>query len=97
MVPPAAEKRGIKAVGIEPDIAVASIVGTTNVRIGFPNALEPEERFDAVTFNYERAGVPARSEFCGLHIGHGMLLSVNTPNRPGVNDLDGDRHAKGAQ
>lgn len=83
----AARDRGLEAQGIEPDEAVAARSGG-RVRVGFfPDALEPDERFDAITYNDVLEHLPdvgAAVAASVRHLAPGGLLSVNIPNRRGL-------------
>jgi SAM-dependent methyltransferase len=49
-----AASRGLHPVGIEPDVTIAGIAGTrcSSVLVGvFPDVLDPNDRFDVLTFN----------------------------------------------
>lgn len=83
----AARDRGLEAEGIEPDEAVAARSGGL-VRVGFfPDALEAEERFDAITYNDVLEHLPDVDTAVAASIHHlapGGLLSVNIPNSRGL-------------
>lgn len=84
----AATSRGLRAEGIEPDIAVASMAGTGRVRVGyFPDALESDERFDAITFNDVLEHLPDADAAVAAAVRYlrpGGLLSINIPNSEGL-------------
>ncbi len=84
----AARARGIDAQGIEPDEAVAARADSTGVRIGFfPDVLDDDERFAAITYNDVLEHFPdARSAVAATarHLEPGGLLSVNIPNSRGL-------------
>lgn len=84
----AAEARGLKAEGIEPDEAVAARPGTGNVRVGFfPDALDSDDRFDAITYNDVLEHFPdpsAAVEASARHLNPGGLLSINIPTNRGL-------------
>lgn len=84
----AAQERGLKAEGVEPDEAVAARSGTGAVRVGFfPDVLEPAERFDAITYNDVLEHFPdpnAAVEASVRHLKPGGLLSINIPNSRGL-------------
>lgn len=84
----AANERGLKAEGVEPDEAVAARSGTGEVRVGFfPEALEPGETFDAITYNDVLEHFPdadAAVEASVRHLDPGGLLSINIPNSRGL-------------
>ena len=86
----AATARGHRAVGIEPDITVATIAEANgvDVRLGyFPDVLDAGEKFDAVVFNdvFEHLPEPARAleqaRACLLPSG---LVGINLPLASGV-------------
>jgi SAM-dependent methyltransferase len=83
----AAREHGLQAEGIEPDEAVAARSGS-RVRVGFfPDALEPDERFDAITYNDVLEHLPDVDMAVAASIHHlapGGLLSVNIPNSHGL-------------
>lgn len=84
----AAQARGLTAVGIEPDEAVAARAETGSARIGFfPDVLAPEDRFEAITYNdvlehFPDAGAAVAAS--ADHLTLGGLLSVNIPNSRGL-------------
>jgi SAM-dependent methyltransferase len=84
----AAQARGLKAEGIEPDEAVAARAGTGDVRVGFfPDVLGEGERFDAITYNDVLEHFPdvdAAVEASVRHLEPGGLLSINIPNSRGL-------------
>lgn len=84
----AAATRGFDAEGIEPDEAVAARSRGNQVRVGFfPDVLEADERFDAITYNDVLEHLPdvdAAVAASATHLQPGGLLSVNIPNRRGL-------------
>lgn len=81
---------GLRAVGVEPDVAVArrAIDDGADVRVGFfPDALRPDDRFDVITFNDVLEHLPdprAAVEESASRLVPGGLLVVNIPDRRGV-------------
>ncbi|TNC33347.1 class I SAM-dependent methyltransferase [Mumia zhuanghuii] len=84
----AAAERGFDAEGVEPDEAVAARPGTGRVRIGFfPEVLEKDEVFDAITYNDVLEHLPDVDAAVAASVSHlapGGLLSVNIPNSRGL-------------
>lgn len=84
------EQSGIPAVGIEPDIAIASLATELghDVRVGyFPDALRPGEEFGAITFNDVLEHIPdprGALEESARRLVPGGLLLVNMPDRSGI-------------
>ncbi|WP_396134721.1 class I SAM-dependent methyltransferase [Cellulomonas sp. ATA003] len=80
---------GLRAVGVEPDVAVArrAIDDGADVRVGFfPDALRPDDRFDVITFNDVLEHLPdprAAVEESASRLVPGGLLVVNIPDRRG--------------
>ena len=84
----AASECGLKAQGVEPDEAVAADSVVQDVRVGFfPDVLEPDEQFDAITYNdvFEHLpDVDSTMQASVDHLAPGGLLSVNIPNSRGL-------------
>lgn len=84
----AAVARGVRAEGIEPDEAVAARADGSPVRVGFfPDVLDADERFAAITYNdvlehFPDAGAAVAAS--ADHLEPGGLLSVNIPNSRGL-------------
>jgi len=84
----AAEERGLRAQGVEPDEAVAARAASSAVRVGFfPDVLDADERFSAITYNdvlehFPDAGAAVAAS--ADHLEPGGLLSVNIPNSKGL-------------
>jgi len=84
------EQSGMTAVGIEPDVAIASLATQLghDVRVGyFPDALRPGEQFGAITFNDVLEHIPdprGAVEESARRLVPGGLLLVNMPDRSGV-------------
>jgi SAM-dependent methyltransferase len=85
-----AQARGARVLGVEPDerIACHAAGRDLNVRAGwFPEALQPAERFDIITFNDVLEHLPdvrGALAACIAHLAHGGLLSVSIPTSDGV-------------
>ncbi|EPL9726674.1 class I SAM-dependent methyltransferase, partial [Pseudomonas aeruginosa] len=83
-------QKSFEVVGIEPDQAVCKAVSHKGlpVRQGyFPQALEPQERFDVIVFNDVIEHIPDISqvvEQCHRHLNDGGLLVLNLPSSDGV-------------
>lgn len=86
----AAQERGWRAEGIEPDSAVAerARTGGTAVREGFfPDVLDADEMFDAICFNDVLEHLPdvrSAAAACRNHLAPGGLLSINIPSTRGA-------------
>jgi SAM-dependent methyltransferase len=85
----AARSGGFAAEGIEPDEAVAKMAADRGpVRVGFfPDLLDPDERFDVITFNDVLEHIPdVRAAVEQVHhfLAPNGLLSVNIPNSRGL-------------
>ena len=84
----AAASCGLKVEGIEPDEAVAAGTVFDNVRVGFfPDVLDQDEQFDAITYNDVLEHLPdvnGAVEASAAHLTPGGLLSVNIPNSRGL-------------
>lgn len=86
----AAQKRGIKAVGIEPEEAVAiqGIAQGLNIKIGyFPDCLDDSERYDIISFNdslEHLPDLPTIFQACYHHLNPDGKLIVNIPNSQGI-------------
>lgn len=78
------------ALGLEPDAAVAALAQAegTPVRLGyFPQALGPDERFDAISFHDVFEHLPDLDDVMGAikrHLQPGGLLVLNLPSSEGV-------------
>ncbi|WP_298460412.1 class I SAM-dependent methyltransferase [uncultured Cellulomonas sp.] len=85
-----ATAQGLRAVGVEPDVAVArrAIGAGSDVRIGFfPEALRPDDLFDVITFNDVLEHLPDPREALAesaSRLTPGGLLVVNIPDRRGI-------------
>jgi len=85
-----ASAEGLRAVGVEPDVAVAqrAIDAGSTVRVGFfPDALRPDDLFDVITFNDVLEHLPdprGAIAASAARLVPGGLLVVNIPDRHGV-------------
>jgi SAM-dependent methyltransferase len=86
----ATRARGALGVGLEPDAPVAARVRERGLeaRTGyFPDALDPDERFDAIVFNdvFEHLADPGRVlDACHRALRPGGRLMLNLPTSDGV-------------
>jgi SAM-dependent methyltransferase len=86
----AAEARGYKAVGIEPDKHIAAIASAkgANVRVGyFPDVIGPDEKFDAIIFNdvFEHLSDPfAAMEAIKDCLSPSGIVAINLPLATGI-------------
>ena len=86
----AARRRGAVSSGIEPDgvAAEAAAKDGHDVRKGFfPDALNPDERFDVIVFNdvFEHLPAPSKAlEDCRRLLNSGGLLVLNLPSSNGI-------------
>jgi len=86
----AAHEAGFEAVGLEPDAAIRaqSVARGHEVRAGFfPDALDPDERFDVITFNDVFEHLPdvvAAARACRAHLADDGLLLLNIPVSTGA-------------
>ena len=82
--------RGLRPVGIEPDVAIADIARTrcSSVLVGlFPNVLEPDDRFEVLTFNDVLEHLPDVTAAIGAskaHLPPNGLLVLNLPLATGI-------------
>jgi len=80
----------LEGVGLEPDVAVAAAARQRGVRVRsgfFPDALEPGERFDVISFNDVLEHIPdinATLQACRERLVPGGWLVINAPSRRGV-------------
>jgi SAM-dependent methyltransferase len=85
-----AEKQGLRALGIEPEKAVADcgLKEGLAIRVGyFPLCLTKEERFDIIVFNDVLEHIPGTDkiiEACHRHLAPGGTLAINIPTSEGV-------------
>lgn len=85
-----AASSGWAAVGIEPDPDIARVASLSGAEIRngtFPASLEPDERFDVITFNdvFEHlADVNAALRACDAALKPGGLLVINLPDARGA-------------
>lgn len=86
----AAAQRGIEAVGIEPEEAVAlqGIKQGLTLKIGyFPDCLDDAERYDIISFNdslEHLPNLPTIFQACYHHLNPGGKLIINIPNSQGI-------------
>jgi 2-polyprenyl-3-methyl-5-hydroxy-6-metoxy-1,4-benzoquinol methylase len=86
----AATQRGAIVTGLEPEKEKADLArakGFTVIDGFFPDALNPEQRFDLIFFNdvFEHLPDPAAAlRACEKHLGPGGLLIINLPDSDGV-------------
>lgn len=86
----AALARGYDACGLEPDTEIVAVARRSgiSVRSGFfPEALAPDERFDAIVFNDVFEHVPQPDEVMRAvrtHLSAGGLAAINLPIASGV-------------
>ena len=86
----AAAAQGLNAVGLEPDPTIVRRCRDAgkSVREGlFPDAIDPAERFDIITFNDVLEHIPGPRTIvraCHGLLAEGGLLMINSPNADGI-------------